>query len=587
MINFIFESNLAPAVCTYFQPQFFIRMAQGSGTDSLGFFIDTGPSDPTAEVPQFLREEDVEDKVLGSKDAATAEKIRKRAEKERHLSTFLFGSTAAAQDEGVGLESDSSASGSGPSDDELDDDAGDDDDDDASAGEDEKEKQLASGKSVDADSLLPADDYGRSLGQATVRGKKRKAAWKDEADGEVRVKDVTKSFRKAAGKHGAKETSEEQYGRALERRFKSLVGEPEWAKLDRTVEEEEGDSDDEFFRETTDLLEKNRRGPELPEGILDFRKLRDMNQESRSEGAVIRATEFHPTSTVGLVAGLNGTASLFQVDGKTNPKIQTVNFENFPIKCARFSPDGREFLVGSQHHPHLFVYDMMAGKIAKVRWNRSVEAGVGTNSQTFEVSPDGQLLAVRGRAGAVHLLSARTKEYLRSLKMNEECRALKFSKSGAQLYTHGDGGEVYVWDVRSSVCCSKMVDDGCIAGSALAVNRSYLATGSSEGVVNIYSLAAINQSHPKPDKVILNLSTQINQLSFSPSGKMLAIASEMKDNAVKLVHFPSMTVFSNFPGNYNMNRINSLGWSPGSGYLSLGNNRGSALLYRMRHFAEY
>ena len=46
-----------------------------------------------------------------------------------------------------------------------------------------------------------------------------------------------------------------------------------------------------------------------------------------------------------------------------------------------------------------------------------------------------------------------------------------------------------------------MVDDGCISGSALAVNRSYLATGSSEGVVNIYSLANTNQAHPKPDKV--------------------------------------------------------------------------------------
>jgi hypothetical protein len=42
----------------------------------------------------------------------------------------------------------------------------------------------------------------------------------------------------------------------------------------------------------------------------------------------------------------------------------------------------------------------------------------------------------------------RTKEYLRSLKMNDECRALKFSKSGSQLFTHGDGGEVYIWDVR-------------------------------------------------------------------------------------------------------------------------------------------
>ena len=32
--------------------------------------------------------------------------------------------------------------------------------------------------------------------------------------------------------------------------------------------------------------------------------------------------------------------------------------------------------------------------------------------------------------------------------MNDEYRALKFSKSGSQLYTHGEGGEVYIWDVR-------------------------------------------------------------------------------------------------------------------------------------------
>jgi hypothetical protein len=31
-----------------------------------------------------------------------------------------------------------------------------------------------------------------------------------------------------------------------------------------------------------------------------------------------------------------------------------------------------------------------------------------------------------------------------------------------------------------------------------------------------------------------------------------------------------MSVFSNFPGTFNMNRINSMGWSPASGYFSLG-----------------
>ena len=60
-------------------------------------------------------------------------------------------------------------------------------------------------------------------------------------------------------------------------------------------------------------------------------------------------------------AGLNGTASLFQIDGKSNPKIQSVHFENFPIKTAHFTSDGKQFLVGSQHFGHFFAYDMVKG----------------------------------------------------------------------------------------------------------------------------------------------------------------------------------------------------------------------------------
>ena len=62
----------------------------------------------------------------------------------------------------------------------------------------------------------------------------------------ISPQDVVATYTKARGKHGAKETSEEQYGRALARRFKSVVGEPAWAALDR----EEEDSDEEFLRST-------------------------------------------------------------------------------------------------------------------------------------------------------------------------------------------------------------------------------------------------------------------------------------------------------------------------------------------------
>ena len=58
--------------------------------------------------------------------------------------------------------------------------------------------------------------------------------------------------------------------------------------------------------------------------------------------------------------------TLSQIDGKENPKIQTVNFQDFPIKTARFSACGNEFIVGSKFHPHFFIYDMLAGQSIKV-----------------------------------------------------------------------------------------------------------------------------------------------------------------------------------------------------------------------------
>jgi U3 small nucleolar RNA-associated protein 18 len=78
------------------------------------------------------------------------------------------------------------------------------------------------------------------------------------------------------------------------------------------------------------------------------------------EGSIIKAVQFHPTATVALVAGLSGVASLFQVDGKSNTKLHSVQFDRYPVRCARFVPTGEQFIIGSQHHGFFHTYDMMA-----------------------------------------------------------------------------------------------------------------------------------------------------------------------------------------------------------------------------------
>jgi len=462
---------------------------------------------------------------------------------------------------------------------QADESSSDDSDDDASEEEDNTTKEM-----------MPKDTFGANLllAGSTAAGRKRKAAWHDEADQQVLVKDVAGNYDRAPGNHGTKDTSTQLYSQAVKKKFTSLVGTPAWADLHKKDEaEEEMDSDDEFFQQTTSLIARSRSS-QLQKGKLNIRAVTDMNAETKHQGAVIRSTDFHPTSTVGLIAGKSGTTSIVQIDGKNNPNIQTVNFKDFPIKTAKFSVNGEELIVGSPNHAHFFSFDMIAGKISEIPMPKKLNKV--TNTQIFALSPDQRFIALMGRFGDVHLLSSKTKEYIGKLKMNNECRALTFSKSGSLLYTHGDRGEIYVWDMSSRTCRYKFVDDGCINGSAIEVNSNYLVSGSSEGVVNIYSLDKINRAvdkTPKPDKTILNLITRINELRFNPTGEILAMSSEMKEHAVKLLHFPSMTVFENFPKQQQIFRVNSVAFSPGGGYFSLGNNKGRALLYRLRHYKDF
>lgn len=92
--------------------------------------------------------------------------------------------------------------------------------------------------------------------------------------------------------------------------------------------------------------------------------MKDANSSKRAE-AVVRAVEFHPSANVVLVAGYHKTLDLFQVDGQTNPKLQSIHIQGFPISTAHFTQDGKEVVMAARKK-RFFVYDMMAGKVTPI-----------------------------------------------------------------------------------------------------------------------------------------------------------------------------------------------------------------------------
>ena len=52
----------------------------------------------------------------------------------------------------------------------------------------------------------------------------------------------------------------------------------------------------------------------LRKGIIDLKVLTDINQKTHNEGPHVTSVQFHPTSTVALVAGSSGVLSVFEVN---------------------------------------------------------------------------------------------------------------------------------------------------------------------------------------------------------------------------------------------------------------------------------
>ncbi|KAM6403469.1 U3 small nucleolar RNA-associated protein 18 homolog [Rhynochetos jubatus] len=421
----------------------------------------------------------------------------------------------------------------------------------------------------------------------------KKPAWVDEDDEAEENVDMTHRYRKDFMKSDAEKTlTKKNLKRRLEEQFqRAMGGVPAWADLEnrkkskRTASDSDSDEDDDLLCRTGNFIS---RSESLPRGILKLSTCLPANQERFANGKLV-TVQFHPSAQVVMTAGHDRSLSLFQVDGVRNPRIQSIYLESFPIYKACFSVDGEQVIATGTHHKMFFVYDMMSGNIIPIQRIRGVEERF---LRSFEISPDGSFMLVTGTSGYLHLLSMKTKELISTMKINGRCTASAFTPDSSKIYSYSKEGEVFIWDVRSRKSLHKFEDEGSLEGKCIAVskNNQYVACGSASGVVNLYTTdVCLKENHPKPVKAIMNLVTSATCVTFNPTTEILAVASGETDEAVKLVHIPSYTVFSNFPV-FRRKQIylaQSMDFSPRSGFFSVGNNKGKALLFRLKHYSDF
>jgi U3 small nucleolar RNA-associated protein 18 len=395
-----------------------------------------------------------------------------------------------------------------------------------------------------------------------------------------------------------------QYEERMRQLYQKLHKTPDWAKLkteqvisdDKSVIREQFkvngrnlNADNNFGALTTDKVFDTSR--QITKIQLDFDICPDVNQQERPSEVV--SIRFHPHSNLLAALGSDKTVRLFQVSSDksalvdrivatddTNTQVNNKNrkkkrkdlqsrFENgaASISGMEFTADGMELIMTSPKTRLFFVCDMTTGDTRVVGnltsrvggSHKGTKKGRGTHLDDsllpiISCSPNNEIIAIASANNSIELLSKQTKFSIGQLMLGEAVRSLQFSSDSLTLYSTTKGGKVYLWDIRQQRPRHVFQDEGSIDTTCMSIfnrttARNRLACGSTNGVVNVYDLDVIesNNRHPKPLGSIMNLTTTTTNLQFSYDGKLLALASKEKPNAMRMVHVESLSVYQHFP----------------------------------------
>ncbi|KAI2629809.1 Indigoidine synthase A like protein-domain-containing protein [Hypoxylon sp. NC1633] len=379
-------------------------------------------------------------------------------------------------------------------------------------------------------------------------------------------------------------------------------------------EEDDGEASalplDKFLRDASNLNDtKSQRKKRLRPEVIDIQRSRDIPDTHRE---AVTSLAFHPEYPVLLSSSTSSILHLHHIAPTAhptpNPLLTSVQVKHVPVRRAEFLyPTGDKiFFAGRRRYIHS--WDLATGTIQKTNKIQAHRLEQRT-WERFKLSPDGQYLALiastRKGGGIINILNANTMHWVAAARLDSRGGIADFSwwKNGHGLTMLGKGGQVGEWSMASRRFLAIWNDEGSNGGTVMALgghNGSvllggdrWIAIGSNSGVTNIYDREALIlpssdeelkiRERPEPTRRLMQLTTPVTVLTFSPDGQLLAFASKHKKDALRLAHLPSCTVYRNWPTEQTpLGRISDVAFGRKSDLLAVGNDAGKIRLWEIR-----
>lgn len=196
--------------------------------------------------------------------------------------------------------------------------------------------------------------------------------------------------------------------------------------------------------------------------------------------------------------------------------------------------------------------------------------------------------------GYIALIDNKSKQCIYMFKANENIRSCVFNNDDTYIYAISDKCNVYVFDVKQRQCVARHIDYSGIHGTSITISNDnqHYCVGSDSGVVNVYSVDTLQQyidnkiQQLQPIHTLMNITTPIDNIVYNHDSQLLLSSSQRVKDSLRLYNtIHNYTSYSNWPTvNTPLHYVTCTAFSPHSGYITIGNDRGRVLLYKLKHY---